>query len=343
MSQPCEFSSEVFLKPIGQVTDSMHRQSTTILQAPNSPGDPFAYGLGPVVQALNEMVTEIARTDIPVLLVGESGAGKDAYAKLIHRLSESNELRFHKFNCASFDPDLLPRLLPRLSEINDSTSPCGTIYLDNVQELDSTAQRALLSLLPDAEDSDSSPERRGRLVSSATSSLESEVDFSRFRRELYFRLNGVCLRIPPLRERLEDIQILTEHFLNRYSVALKKAPPFLDEKVVHALSAYHWPGNIRELENFTRRSVLFGDFELALTELQSSGPQPSKVTSACAGSSLKVAARAASKKAERELILKALERTHWNRKHAARDLQISYKSLLYKIKQIGVSNDKHEG
>ena len=321
----------------------MDHQSTETLQAPNPTGDQFAYGLGPAVHALNEMVTEIARTDIPVLLVGESGAGKDAYAKLIHRLSAGNEMRFQKFNCASFDPDLLPRRIPRLSESNDSTSPCGTLYLDNVQELDSAAQRALLSLLPDAEDSDSNTPRHGRLVSSATSSLESEVEFSRFRRELYFRLNGVCLRIPPLRERLEDIPILTEHFLNKYSKTLKKDPPLLNEKVVQALSAYRWPGNIRELENFTRRSVLFGDFELALTELQSSGPEPAKVTSAGAGSSLKVAARAASKKAERELILKALERTHWNRKHAARDLQISYKSLLYKIKQIGVSNDKHEG
>ena len=321
----------------------MDRQSTETLQAPNPAGDQFAYGLGPAVHALNEMVIEIARTDIPVLLVGESGAGKDAYAKLIHRLSANNEMRFHKFNCASFDPDLLSPHVPRLSESNDSTSPYGTLYLDNVQELDSAAQRALLSLLPDAEDSDSGLGRLGRLVSSATSSLESEVEVSRFRRELYFRLNGVCLRIPPLRERVDDIQILTEHFLNKYSKALKKDPPLLDEKVVQALSTYHWPGNIRELENFTRRSVLFGDFHLALTELQSSGSEPSKFTSAGACSSLKVAARAASKKAERELILKALERTHWNRKHAARDLQISYKSLLYKIKQIGVSNDNREG
>jgi two-component system response regulator AtoC len=321
----------------------MHRQSTELLQPPNATGDQFVYGLGPAVQALNEMVCEIARTDIPVLLVGESGTGKDAYAKLIHRLSTSNEMRFHKFNCASFDADLLPPHMPRLSESHGPTNLCGTLYLDNVQELDSAAQRALLSLLPDAEDTDSGPERHGRLVSSSTSSLESEVEADRFRRELYFRLNGVCVRIPSLRERLEEIQGLTEHFLNKYSKVLKKDAPVLNEKVVQALSAYHWPGNIRELENFTRRSVLFGDFQIALAELRSSGPEPSKLSSAGAGSSLKAAARAASKKAERELILKALERTHWNRKHAARDLQISYKSLLYKIKQIGVSNNKHEG
>ena len=317
----------------------MDHQSTEILLAPV---DQFAFGLGATIQALNEMVIEIARTDIPVLLIGESGTGKDAYAKLIHRLSANNEKRFHKFNCASFDPDLLPRHNRHSGESCDSPNSCYTLYLDNVQELDSAGQRSLLSLLPDAEDSDSSPERHARIVSSATPSLEAEVDLGRFRRELYFRLNGVSVRIPALRERLEDIQLLAEHFLIKQSKVLKKGMPPLNEKVVEALSAYHWPGNIRELENFARRSVLFGDFRTALTELRSAGSEPPKASLAGAGSSLKAAARAASKKAERELILKALERTHWNRKHAARDLQISYKSLLYKIKQIGVSNDKHE-
>ena len=319
----------------------MDRQSTEILHAPNPAGDQFAYGRGLTMQALNEMVIEIARTDIPVLLIGESGTGKDAYAKLIHRFSANNEMRFHKFNCASFDPDLLPRHNP-LSGESCGPNPCGTLYLDNVQELDSAAQRVLLSLLPDAEDSDSRPQRHARIVSSVTPSLETEVELSHFRRELYFRLNGVSVRIPALREHLEDVQILAEHFLNKYSKVLKKDMPPLNEKVVEALSTYHWPGNIRELENFARRSVLFGDFRIALAELRSAGPELPKTSSAGAGSSLKAAARAASKKAERELILKALERTHWNRKHAARDLQISYKSLLYKIKQIGVSNDRHE-
>lgn len=320
----------------------MDRQSTETLQAPNPTGDQLANVLGSTMQALHEMVIEIARTDIPVLLIGESGTGKDAYAKLIHRLSANNEMRFHKFNCASFEPDLFPRRSSRLSENSGSTNPCGTLYLDNVQELDSAAQRALLSLLPDAEDSDSRPQRHARIISSATPILETEVELSRFRRELYFRLNGVSVRIPALRERLEDVQILTEHFLNKYSKVLKKDMPPLNENVVEALSAYHWPGNIRELENFARRSVLFGDFRTALAELKSAGSEPPKASSPGTGSSLKAAARAASKKAECELILKALERTHWNRKHAARDLQISYKSLLYKIKQIGVSNDKHE-
>lgn len=302
----------------------------------------FVSGLGPSMQTLNGIVHEIARTDIPVLLIGETGSGKDAYARLIHRLSAKSHLRFRKFSCAAFDTGLLLRQVRRSSESEPQTGPCGTMYLDNLQELDSAAQRALLSCFTDGEDSDSGLEQSVRCLSSATSSLESDVELSRFRRELYFRLNGVCLRIPPLRERPDDLPLLTEHFLSKHSIALKKNAPQLNERVIRALSLYHWPGNIRELENFTRKVVIFGDFQIALDELQSASALISKSVFVGQDSSLKMVARAASKKAERELILQALERTHWNRKRAARDLRISYKSLLCKIKQINVSHREQE-
>lgn len=298
-------------------------------------------GLGPVMQRLQGAVYEIARTDIPVLIVGETGTGKDAYARLIHRLSAKSHLQFHKFNCAAFDMGLLLRPVRQSSEYESQTDPCGTLYLDNLQELDSAAQRALLCCFTEGEDSDSGLEHGVRFLSSATSSVESDVELSRFRRELYFRLNAVCLRIPPLRERHDDLPLLTEHFLSKHSIALKRNAPQLNERVIKALSVYHWPGNIRELENFTRKVVLFGDFQIALDELQSASALISKSVFVGQDSSLKMVARAASKKAERELILQALERTHWNRKRAARDLQISYKSLLYKIKQVDVSEENH--
>lgn len=318
----------------------MDPQPTIVLQA--APSTALVSGLGPAMQLLNDMVNEIARTDIPVLIVGESGTGKDTYARQIHRLSLRNEMRLHKFNCASYDSGLLS---PHRRQPRDGASwenPCGTLYLDNIQELDSAAQRGLLSFLSEGEDTEAGIGQRARFVSSSTSSLEPEVEMGRFRRELYFRLNGACLRIPPLRERIGDIPVLAEHFLAKHSSTLNKNAPHLSEKAARALCDYHWPGNIRELENVTRKAVLFGDFQIALNELQSAVPAPSNLVLVAQGSSLKMAARAASKKAERELILQALERTHWNRKRAARDLQISYKSLLYKIKQIGVSERKLE-
>jgi len=223
-----------------------------------------------------------------------------------------------------------------------TADPSGTFYLDNVQELDMACQRALLSILPDGESADSKDEFCLRLISSTTRNLESEVEAGRFRRELYFRLNGACLRLPPLRERTEDIPVLAEYFLNKHSTALKKKAPLLSNKAIQTLTAYSWPGNIRELENLARNMVVFGDVQMALNDLQTHSIVTGRPAVVAQGSSLKVAARAASKQAERELIMKALEHTRWNRKRAARELQISYKSLLYKIKQMGAFDGDRE-
>jgi len=210
----------------------------------------------------------------------------------------------------------------------------GSVYLDNIQELDLACQRVLLTHLPDGESTGARDALCARLISSTTRSLESEVETGHFRRELYFRLNGACLRLPPLRERTEDIPALTEYFLNKHSLALKKKVPPLSNKAIQTLTAYHWPGNIRELENLARKIVVFGDVQIALNDLQTASIVTGRQAAVAQGASLKVAARAASKQAERELIMQALERTRWNRKRAAHELQISYKSLLYKIKQL---------
>jgi DNA-binding NtrC family response regulator len=318
----------------------MNQNHATIIQEPLLSG--FVYGLGATMQTLNDMAGEIARTDIPVLVVGESGTGKDAYAKLIHRLSFKGGSRFTKINCASFDPADFFGQLRKSRQSDPPVDSCRTFYLDNIQEMDAVSQRELLSHLSDGESLDLNEEPSARFISSTAASLELEVEAGRFRRELYFRLNGVCLRLPPLRERKGDIPVLMDYFVNKHSVLLKKVAPPINDKAIQTMSAYHWPGNIRELENLARKLVVFGDVQLALNDLQIAGAVNYAAPESSLGGSLKVAARAASKKAEREMIMQALERTRWNRKRAARELQISYKSLLYKIKQIGVSNGKHE-
>jgi DNA-binding NtrC family response regulator len=294
----------------------------------------FIYGLGPTIRALNAVAEEIARTDIFVLILGESGTGKDAYARLIHRLSPYGNSHLSKIDCTALAPDDL------LAHVNEAKRACsnlespGNVYLDNIQELDLVGQRVLLSQLPDAESVDRKDRAIARFISASTRDLKSEVASGRFRRELYFRLNGACLRLPLLRERVEDIPVLAEYFLNKHSTAMKKQAPLLNNRAVQALMTYHWPGNIRELENLVRKIVVLGDVQIALNELRSSSIATNKPAVVAPGASLKVAARAASKSAERELIMQALERTRWNRKQAARALQISYKSLLYKIKQM---------
>lgn len=319
----------------------MDQVQTVIADDPAATG--WVYGLGPAMLALNSMAAEIARSDISVLIVGESGSGKDALARLIHRLSSRADSKLHKINCSAFEPGDLLNCAKEAMRAPSTVDKLQTVYLDNIQELDLACQRVLLSQLPEGETAGSKDEPNVRFISSTTRNLESEVVAGQFRRELYFRLNGVCLRIPPLRERIEDIPALAEYFLTKYSAALKKNSPPLTDEAVKVLSVYNWPGNIRELENLARKIVVFGDVQMAMNDLRAVGPVTAIQSGVAQGSSLKLAARAASKKAERELILQALERTHWNRKRAARDLQISYKSLLYKIKQIGVSNGKQGG
>ncbi len=310
----------------------MDQVETVLAEDPTGTG--FVFGRGPVVQALNAMAAEFAQSDISILILGESGTGKDVYARLIHRLSSQGNSPLRKINCSAFEPGELLAHVKGAKHALANADMVRSIYLDNIQELHLAAQGVLLSHLPDEENAGCTEGPRFRFISSTTRNLEPEVVSGRFRRELYFRLNGASLRLPPLRERMEDIPVLAEYFLNKYSALMKKRTPTLSNKAIQTLTAYYWPGNIRELENLARRIVVFGDVQTALNDLQSHTIVTCGQTTFAQGASLKVAARAASKQAERELIMQALERTRWNRKRAARELQISYKSLLYKIKQL---------
>jgi two-component system response regulator AtoC len=292
--------------------------------------------------SLNAMIAEVAHTEIPVLVLGESGTGKDAYASLIHRLSANCNLPLKKINCSGVEPsELLAQVNESLRRFSNQDLP-GTLYLDNIHELNLGCQRVLLSHLPDVEGAGSKNEVCPRLISSSSKNLESEVETGHILRELFFRLNGACLRLPALRERREDIPNLTDFFLRKHSCILKKKLSILNAKALQTLDAYHWPGNIRELENVIRKIVVFGDIQTTLNDLRPAKASNLKMSVNGKSESLKVASRAASRQAERELIMQALERTRWNRKRAAQELQISYKSLLYKLKEIGSSNGEQK-
>lgn len=297
----------------------------------------FVYGHSPAIQSLNTTVREIAATDIPVLLSGESGTGKEVYARLIHGLSKHCHTPLKKLSCRALEPgEFLAQLKSDLrGNCEGSDGPLRTLFLDGIDELDLACQRFLLSLLPDGE-IDEVSQNRVRLIASTCKNLEMETELGRFRRELYFRINGVCLRLPPLRDRREDILTLLEHFLRKHAAELGREVPVLSAEEMGFLVRRDWPGNIRELENLAREITVLGDARKAIDELRTKPKVETTLPGEQRSFSLKVAARTASRQAERELILKALERTHWNRKRAARELQISYKSLLYKIKQTGL-------
>ena len=303
--------------------------------APSSTASPFVRGQSAAVQNLNSMVEEIARTNIPVLLMGESGTGKEVYGRMIHRLSKQAHVPLRKISCRAVQQGEFLALLKSELQNGEAADGARTLFLDGIDELDLESQKILLSILPDGEFGENSS-GRARVIASTSRNLEKEIEAGRFRKELYFRINGVCLRLPPLRDRKEDVQVFLAHFLAKHATELEREAPALSDAEIEFLAAHDWPGNVRELENLARRIVLLGDPGRAIEELDQTSRLERTTQEEAKSLSLKAAAKTASRRAERDLIAKALERTHWNRKRAAQELQISYKSLLYKIKQTGL-------
>ncbi len=297
----------------------------------------FVHGRSTAIQSLNMIVSEIACTNIPVLIMGESGTGKEVYGRLIHRLSKHCNSALNKVSCRAQEPaEFQIRLKSFLgATVEGLGNGQQTLFLDGIDELDLPCQKVLLSLLPDGE-SEESGHQRIRLIAASSRNLEKDTESGKFRRELYFRINGVCLHLPPLRERKEDIRVLLEHFLAKHAAALGREVFGVSDKELEQLETHDWPGNVRELENLARKIAVLGGTRKAIDELKEMPKLEPSIPEEPRSFSLKVAARAASRSAERDMISKALERTHWNRKRAAQELQISYKSLLYKIKQTGL-------
>ena len=303
----------------------------------------FVCGNGPIMRSLNAVVAEIAPTGIPVLILGECGTGKDTYARFIHRLSLQTETAFHRIDCASLESADLARQTHSQPGTGRSEKDRGTLYLDGVQDLDLQCQRALLSHLSEDDDNARIRRMRPRLVSSTNTGLEFEVERGRFRGELYFRINGASVHLPPLRERKDDIPDLLECFLRKHGGINGKAIPTVGRSARELLLAYSWPGNIRQLENTALKILALGETR-ALDELHSFPSIDDRPDATAGVRSLKVAVRAASLQTERELIIQALEKTRWNRKRAAEELHISYKSFLNKLKAIEASGgSKFEG
>jgi two-component system response regulator AtoC len=211
--------------------------------------------------------------------------------------------------------------------------------LSEVGDLSGECQKKLLEMLAKQGSNgngngNGNARREIRVVCGSSRDLDGDVRSGSFREDLYYRLSSVCLRIPPLRQRKEDLAHLLEFFLQRYSEAYRRPVPVLSPATQKLFVGHSWPGNLPELEAAARAIVAVGDESVAMGGLRSlltRGAQRGNGER----TSLKEASRAASREAERELILKVLTRTRWNRRRAAQELQISYKALLYKLKQIG--------
>jgi two-component system response regulator AtoC len=218
---------------------------------------------------------------------------------------------------------------------NSGAQPnAGTIYLEELADLTPECQARLLEALPQSPGNGVAGSERARLICGSARDLEVEVKRGRLREDLYYRISGVCLRLPPLRQRKEDIAFLIGHFLRKYARDFRRTVPDLSAETLRLFLDYSWPGNLQELEDAARVLVALGDEHAALGGLRALLRKPDAGSNG-GGISLKAASRAASREAEKELILNTLTRTRWNRRRAAEELKISYKALLYKLKQIG--------
>jgi two-component system, NtrC family, response regulator AtoC len=301
--------------------------------ASNGYGDSFVRGLSPAMLTLESVIGDIARTNIPVLVVGESGSGKQMFAQRIHLMSLRADQEMAKVACASM------KLEDFAAELEDHRSRgTGSVLFDEISELDTPCQRYLLHSLPDGDEQPHPKMLTARVISTTSRNLDEEMSAGRFRSELFYRMNGVCLRLPPLRERKKDIPSLVEFFMAKHAALFGRPRRALSSRTLQIFLEYNWPGNIRQLENVVKNIVALGEEGLSVAEFATGPSEKRPVANNPRSDSLKAAAKAASREAERELILRALERTHWNRKRAARELQISYKSLLYKLKQIGLQS-----
>jgi two-component system, NtrC family, response regulator AtoC len=283
----------------------------------------FVQGISPSVKALEQVIGELAANDVPVLLMAEAGAGKRATAHRIHNLSARRLEPFQVVASSGLSLESGP-IEPQFGS--------GTVFLEEVGDLGATSQWKLLERLANADGNGHDP-ISARLICGTARDLEAEVRSGRFREDLYYRISGVSLRLPPLRQRREDIPHLMSFFLAKFAADYQRPTPVLSAATQQLFVEYSWPGNLRELQDAARAIVALGDEALAMGGLRSLLTRSDRTNGERV--SLKQAAKAASREAEKELILKVLNRTRWNRRRAAQELQISYKALLYKLKQIG--------
>ena len=273
------------------------------------------------MRTVEAMIRELSQNDVPMLVVAEHGSGKAAVAARIHALSRRAAEPFQVYQGLEASEEILAA--------RDGQS--GTVYLQEVGDLTAAAQKELVRQIGL---SGAEQRRVPRYICGTSRELEPEVRAGKFREDLYYGISGVCLRLPPLRQRKEDIPVLRDWFLSTAARDFCRAVPVLSPETQNFFLEYNWPGNIRELKDAARAIVGLGDETLAMGGLRS---LLRRVDRSGNGEkiSLKDAARAASREAEREIILQVLTRTRWNRRRAAQELQISYKALLYKLKQIG--------
>ncbi|HKV25952.1 MAG TPA: sigma-54 dependent transcriptional regulator [Candidatus Acidoferrum sp.] len=317
------------------------------------PPDHVIFGVSAPMQAVRSVVDKLVDTNVPVLILGENGTGKGLLASYIHWKSKFCPGGFAKVNCAAIPGALLESELfgyekgaftgavtskPGYVELADR----GTLFLDEIGELDSRLQAKILHLLQDGRFSriGDKEERQVNLrtVCASNRDLSKEIAAGRFRQDLYYRINVITIHLPNLCERREDIPLLADYFLAQLNARFERSAPPLGDLAVEDLKNREWRGNIRELENLIARYAILGSLDTEPTKTAARSPLLGRIEISADGTiPLKRIAKQAIREMESNLILKVLREHKWNRRKAAEALNISYRALIYKIQEAGLS------
>ena len=310
------------------------------------------FGRTPELAVAREKLERVAETTVPVLLQGESGTGKEVFARLLHAYSNRKKGAWIKVACPAIPHSLIESELfgyekgaftgafaTKRGRVEQAHM--GTLFLDEVGDLDMSVQAKLLQLLQDGSftrvGGQESRTVNARLVSAASENLRQQAEEGSFRLDFFFRINAVTIELPPLRQRIVDLPMLIDYFLDRHSAAFRRRQKPLSREMIRLMQHYEWPGNIRQLENMIRSYVLIGSEEALAAELApplpaSDGRLKTEIDLANPVS-LKEITKAATQDLERQIILKVLEANGWSRRKTAKWLNISYRSLLYKLQE----------
>lgn len=332
---------------IRRVLDSYRQRSATEMHPEIE--DDFFLSVSPVMQKVRAQAELLAQADVPALIVAEPGSGAATVAHLIHRLSGNSGHRFRRINCAAMamqlketsDQSHLDSGMASIRTLLDFRQP-GTLLLDGVEELPVAVQARVLEILDASKNGADNTGSRARILATAGPEVEQAVAQGRLREDLYSRLSAFTIQIPALRRRKDEIEVLLRYSMYKMANQLQRTPKDFSRETVDACLSYSWPGNIRELESFVKRHLLaeleetVGNQNVVASQPIPAVPSKPTSTDETAGTSaesLKAMIQDLTVKAERNAIAAALQKTHWNRKAAARLLRVSYRTLLYKIER----------
>jgi DNA-binding NtrC family response regulator len=330
--------------------------------------DNFFIGISPIMRKLRAQASLLAEANVPVLILGESGSGKKTAARLLHKLSVRSGFEFTRVNCAALPSDLLERELfgyYRDGSISHGQAKAGklelcakgTILIDEITEMSMDLQANLLQVLLNKRfvrtGTSATVDVDVRILAASSANMEHAISENRLREDLYYRLSAYTIHVPPLRERKEEIPLLSRHFMHHLARHYGLSPREFSPAIIDACQSYTWPGNLRELEDFVKRYLMVGDRELAFEKSRSDLDEVNQITAqtnprglkllapslvhsnggSSSSDSLKSLVQSVKLEAEKNAIAAALDKTGWNRKAAARLLKVSYRTLLYKIEQ----------